>query len=92
MNYEMLTGTSPNGKLDASCKVKPPFPNLAVFNVSALILAFVAYADDVEALLNLLSRRTQKYYQLHKDILSSFLVPWQPKISLIEFGATFYAW
>ena len=31
----------------ASTKVRPPFPKLAIFNVSALILAFVAFEDEI---------------------------------------------
>ena len=36
-------------------KVRPPFSNLPIFNVSAIILAFFGYRDDVMDLLDMLS-------------------------------------
>ena len=32
-------------------KVKPPFPRLSSFNIAAQILAYTAYADEIESLL-----------------------------------------
>ena len=78
---------------DLNIKVRPPFPLLPAFNVSALILAFLSYEDVVEALLNLLNHNTLRYYSCHREILKGFLDPWKPEVSrVVEFGSDFYNW
>ena len=68
-------------------KVKPPFPALPVFNVDALILSFFGFSDEVNTLLVLLSHKCLSYYKVHKQILDSFLIAWNPKVSnTIDFG------
>ena len=59
-------------------KVKPPFPALSSFNVSAQVLAYFAFSDKAETLLRLLSRNTQRYLSSHSEILESFLTKWPP--------------
>ena len=61
MEIEVLADSSS----EPETKVRPPFPNLAIFNVSALVLAYAAYADDVSELLNLLSHSSRKYNLEH---------------------------
>ena len=76
----------------ANSKVKPPFPKLPVFNVSALILSFTGYRDDMETLLNLLSHNSAKYMAIHSNILAAFLLPWIPDTAFteVEFGGSVY--
>ena len=73
-------------------KVKPPFPRISIFNVSAIILSFAGFKDDMEELLTLLCHNTSLYHRVHANILSAFLVPWTPDNAFteIEFGSTVY--
>lgn len=54
-------------------KVKPPFPNLSIFNVTALVLSLFGFEDEVKDLLWALSPKTRMYFVGHREILSSFL-------------------
>lgn len=54
--------------------MKPPFPNLPTFNVSAIILSYFNDESIVRALMNLLSRNARAYFEKHGGILKSFLV------------------
>ena len=65
-NTELLL--SPN-----SIKAKPPFPPLPSFAPNALVLGYLAYAEEVSELLNLLSSNAKKYGEVHHAILGSFL-------------------
>ena len=56
-----------------SIKAKPPFPPLASFNPSALVLGYLAYTEEALELLNLLSTNAKKYGEVHRGILGSFL-------------------
>ena len=68
-------------------KVKPPFPNLEIYNVTALILAMFGFEDEVKELLWELSSKTRKYFAGHRTILSSFLIMWKSEIKdLASFG------
>ena len=46
---------------ESSLKVRPPFRNLAAFNVGAIVLSYVGYEDEVYALLCLLNRNAKLY-------------------------------
>ena len=68
-------------------KVRPPFPNLAIFNVTAVVLAFFGYEDEARDLLWGLSPQTRKYFAGHREILSSFLISWKAEITqVIAYG------
>ena len=74
-------------KLLGVSKARPPFPNLVSFNVSALVLAYLAYEDEVSYLLTLLSRNAVLYGKAHRHLLEVFLVKWVPPVSqAIQFG------
>ena len=63
-----------------SFKVKPPFPNLAIFNVSAQILSYLGYQDEIVSLLYLLNHNSTLYVEKHFEILHQFIV-WRPEIT-----------
>lgn len=46
---------------ESSLKVRPPFRNLAAFNVGAIVLSYVGYEDEVYALLCLLNKNAKLY-------------------------------
>ena len=48
-----------------SPKVKPPFPNLAAFNVTAIILSMLGYDYEVKELMRILCKNTRDYYIGH---------------------------
>ena len=74
-------------------KVKPPFPIVPIFNVTVIILAFLAYRDEIIQLLHLLSTKSRTYYRSHKDVVKEFLIPWNPQItSKLEFGKARMEW
>ena len=64
-----------------SDKILPPFNNLPIFNANATILSYLAYQDEVFALLSLLSRRAKRFSEAHKEILDNFLYVWEPKLT-----------
>ena len=66
--------------------MKPPFPKLPIFNVTALVLSYVAYIDDVHELLNVLSKGTALYHRKHEAILSQFMTVYKPQLTTISFG------
>ena len=66
---------------------KPIFAKLPNAKVSALILSYTRYEDQVSALLNLLSRNTKLYASAHYEKLKEYLVKWRPRVATaIEFG------
>ena len=71
-----------------SVKVRPPFPKLEIFNVSAIILSYMGHQDEIISLLNLLNLNTQCYAERHFEILQSFIT-WRPEITrVLSFGQT----
>ena len=67
--------------------VKPPFPNLEIFNVSAVILGWYGFDDEVKDLLWQLSPKTRQYFFGHRNILSGFVIAWKPDVTnLASFG------
>ena len=66
---------------------KLPLVYLPSFAVTALLLSYVGYADEMNAILRQLSRLTRTYNIKHKPILDGFLVPW--KHPEIEDGLSF---
>ena len=60
-------------------KVKPPFPNLAAFNITAIILSFFGYDYEVKELMKTMCKNTRAYYLGHKDILKGFVTGWDPE-------------
>ena len=80
----------------AKKKVKPPFPKIAVFNVTALILAFTGYDYEIKDMMQVLSHGTRAYYQSHSAILRGFVAAWDPKrllqTRLLEFGDSRWSW
>ena len=75
-------------------KVKPPFPNLAIFNVTAVVLALFGFDDEVKELLWKLSHKSRKYFAGHKEILGSFIIPWSTEIKnyFVSFGHEALPW
>ena len=68
-------------------KVSPPFTNLPSFNISALVLSFYGYKDEVVFLLDVLCRNSRGYKVKHNEFLMCFLVTWTPQITgVINFG------
>ena len=69
-------------------KVKSPFPNLVTFHGAAVILSYLAYSDEIQKLLQRLSKNTAQYYLKHKMSLDGFLVVWHPFTAneVVEFG------
>ena len=60
-----------------------------MFNVSATILSYLGYLDEIEKLLPLLDHNSRRYLKGHFSILTEFLPIWPPVIEkLIEFGDT----
>ena len=57
-------------------KVRPPFANLEIFNVGALILTYYGFDDEVWDLLQVLSQNARRYCRSHTDILKGFLIKW----------------
>ena len=55
-------------------KVKPPFTNLAVFNVNATILSYIGFKHEVLYILKQLAVNSKRYCSHHKDILDNYLV------------------
>ena len=80
----------PNAQADVPVTLKirnrPPFPSLPSYNVSALVLAYTGYADEVEDLLERLAHSTAAYFATHRPILKGALVSWNAKIAeIVEF-------
>ena len=77
----------PTGQTNNSgSKVKPPFTNLAIFNVSAMILSYTGHQDEIVSLLYMLNHNTHNYVERHFEILQSF-IDWRPQITRnISFG------
>ena len=75
-------------------KVKSPFPNLVTFHGAAVILSYLAYSDEIQKLLQRLSKNTAQYYLKHKMSLDGFLVVWHPFTAneVIEFGNKSKKW
>ena len=68
-------------------KVRPPFPALPAFTVSATILQFIGFEDEIQKLMNRLNRNTTQYFICHKHILRGFMDRWKPEImTMLEFG------
>ena len=59
-------------------KAKLPLTFLPSFNVTALILSYIGFADEVNALILQLSWLTRKYSKGHREILDGFLIKWEP--------------
>ena len=61
-------------------KIRPPFPELPIFNVNAVILTFFGFKHQVKELLLYLSHSTLIYFKKHGKILDGFLLTWSPKV------------
>ena len=59
---------------DPTAKIKPPFTSLSSFNISAIVLSYLDFADSVGELLALLSRDSRNYVVSHAAILNEFLI------------------
>ena len=71
---------------DDAVKVKPPFPKLPIFNVSAQILSYLGYQDEIVSFLYLLNHNSKHYVEAHFGILPQFIT-WRPEITrTITFG------
>ena len=63
------------------------FPKLPNAKVSAIILSYTRYEDQINALLNLLSTNSKLFASAHYDKLKGRLVKWRPRVATaIEFG------
>ena len=67
-------------------KVHPPFPALYSFHISAIILSYWRYKDDVQSNLNLLSKKAGLYYLAHAHIIKAFLSDVPELTSTLDFG------
>ena len=61
----LMSRTDTNDSHSHNQKVKPPFPNLAVFNVTAIILSFLGYDYEVKELMRTMCKNTRAYYIGH---------------------------
>ena len=66
--------------------VYPPFKNLPSFVVSANVLSFVLFKEEVKQFLLLLNKNAGLYYEKHIEVLSDFLVNDNRKLHMLEFG------
>ena len=67
-------------------KVRPPFPVLPSYPVTATILAYLNWTDRSKQLLNLLSKQSALYRTQHAPILNSFMVKFDPPMIELDFG------
>ena len=78
----------------AAIEVRPPLPGLKNYEVTALILSYSGYQDEIAKLMHSLCRLSSKYFDEEiKYTLKPHMQEWEPYImKMIEYGFTWYDW
>ena len=65
---------------------RPPLPGLPSYGITAIVLSYTGYTDEVQDLLEKLSHKTANYFIKNTHILRGALVNWNAKIvQIVEF-------
>ena len=60
-----------------SYRIRPPFPKMQSFGITAIILSYFNYKKAVKCLLFCLSHKVKDYYYAHSIILEGYLIPFE---------------
>ena len=69
--------------------VRPPFPNISSFNISAIILSYTVPERKAKPWLERLNKNAGAYYKSHESLLKEFLeIGLEQCLRVYDFGNT----
>ena len=89
---QLLLQTVRELERNIGARATQPLPVLSHARVVAKVLSYFGYKDEIEALVEMLSRKTQKFAKVHRVYLGSFFERWRPLDHALSFGCEQCHW